>query len=212
MFARVLMSVALTCLCCLTCSAQSAGSPPAFAGLWVVHLGKRVLLTLELHGNGDRLEGSLERPAHMAAEGNTIFSNLLGGTRRDRLQDLSAGPGEVQFRVTDLTDNAVITKYALRIDGNAASLSEADGPPGTPLHLQRASRPVAISTDWQPNRTYSFGDTDTDSSVMKALYDEDQRVRISSVQEAHRSACTAPAAECGKNGYRPGDDASNSSK
>lgn len=178
MLARLLMSFALTCLAGVgLCSAQDAPLPKEVAGLWAVHLGNRVLLTLDLHVDGTHMTGSLERPQHMAAEGNTIFSNLLGGTRRDLLQKVNPISGGLVFSVTDLTDPNAVTRYALKVSGDTATLSEADGPPGTPLSLERVAGPLAISTDWQPNRTYSAEDTDTNSPVMKSLYDEDQRVR-----------------------------------
>ena len=177
MLSRLLIPALVAWFACLGCAAQATGNAQAFAGTWAVRLGTRVLLTLNLQVNGSRIEGVLERPAHLSAEGNTIFSNLLGGTRRDALQDVSTSPRKLLFRVTDLTDSTAVTRYALTIVGDAATLSEANGPPATPLTLERTPAPVAISTDWQPNRTYSAADTGTDSPEMKAMYNEDQRVR-----------------------------------
>jgi hypothetical protein len=178
MFVRIVLSAALASITCLSCSAQTINSPSVYAGSWVVHLGTRTLLMLNLHGEGDHIQGSLDRPAHMADEGNTIFANLRGGIRHDLLRNVKTAPGELLFQVTDLTDDTAITKYELKLSGDTATLSEADALPSRPLHLQRVSGPVILSTDWEPNRTYSDDDdTDTNSTVMKALYDEDQRVR-----------------------------------
>lgn len=177
MLGRNFLCFALAYFVCLSCSAQTATLQEGFAGSWMMRLGTRTLLTLDLHEEGGHLEGSLERPAHMAIAGNTIFSNLRGETRHDLLREVTSTPGALLFQVTDLTDTSAVTRYTLTLHGDTATLAEADGPPDEPLHLQRVSGPATVSTDWEPNRTYSADDTETNSTLMKALYDEDQRVR-----------------------------------
>ena len=70
-------------------------------------------------------------------------------------------------------------RYLLSVDGDRASLSYSDVPPGAlaPWTMERATAPQSTATTWQPNRLYVVGDSDVSSPEMKAIYDADQAER-----------------------------------
>jgi hypothetical protein len=43
--------------------------------------------------------------------------------------------------------------------------------------FERAAGGATVAADWEPNRAYVPGDSDVPSAEMKAIYDEDQKVR-----------------------------------
>ena len=70
--------------------------------------------------------------------------------------------------------------YAMALKENRAGLAFDGLPPGVvvqPYVFERAPRGAAVATDWEPNRAYVAGDSDVPNPQMKAIFDEDQRVR-----------------------------------
>ena len=68
----------------------------------------------------------------------------------------------------------------MTLDGDHALLAYDDLPPGVvvaPLPFERAASGATEATDWEPNRLYTVNDSDTPCAEMKAIFDEDQRVR-----------------------------------
>ncbi len=163
----------------LTCVAQ-VPEAKTFAGTWVMRLGERILFVLTLTSNGANISGSFDRPAEFFSEGNTLFSNMHGGLRHDRVMDSHLSKGVLQFTVSNPTDLKNTAQYTMSIDENRAKLVRTtpdDPAPNNPYIFQRAAAGVKVSTDWEPNRAYSANDLDTPNPEMKTLYDEDQRVR-----------------------------------
>jgi hypothetical protein len=61
-----------------------------------------------------------------------------------------------------------------------AELRPADLPPGVavaPWQFEPASPGARVATDWEPNRVYGPGDSDTPSAEMTAIFNSDQKDR-----------------------------------
>lgn len=152
-----------------------------FTGTWVMKLGDRSLFVLTLTPEGDGINGVYERPAKFTST-NGIFANMRGGVRRDKVVQGVIKNGNLYFKTQDGNDPPSGDAYVMTIKGNGADLSFDDLPPTdiiAPLLFQRAPKSATVSRDWEPNRLYVPGDSDVPNAEMKAIFDEDQRVRQS---------------------------------
>jgi hypothetical protein len=74
-----------------------------------------------------------------------------------------------------------LDRYAMTVSGNQARLALEDVSDGVvipPLLFERAQTNAKVATDWEPNRVYTVHDSDAPSTKMKAIFEEDQRVRL----------------------------------
>jgi len=161
----------------LACAAELGD----FAGTWVMRIGQRNLFVLTLKPAGNQLNGTFDRPKHISSAGN-MFSNMSGGVSHDTVVKASFKDGVLHITVRDASDPKDEDTYMMALNGNRAELSYENLPPGIVLEpriFERVAAGAVVSTDWEPNRVYLPGDSDTPSAAMKAIFDEDQRVRQS---------------------------------
>lgn len=160
------------------CSAQSTD----FAGTWVVKVGHRNLFVLRLKSEGNSFSGQMERPASFSSS-NSTFANI-SGLRRDPIVHSHLDHGILHLTTANSNNPKDTDQYAMTLKADGAQLAFDDLPPGVvaqPLSLERGSADAMVSTDWEPNRLYVPGpDSDTPNPEMKAIFDEDQRVRMQS--------------------------------
>ncbi|MBW4038510.1 MAG: hypothetical protein HIU91_06460 [Acidobacteria bacterium] len=174
----------LSALCMLMSGLAHAAEPTQFVGTWDMAIGHRNLFILTLKLAGDQIQGDLECPKEFSSEHNLIFANMRGGVRHDPVIKSQFVNGKLHLTVRNADDPTDTDDYVMTVEGSKAELEAIDilGPVSIPtgsLHFERTSSEAKIATDWEPNRTYSVTDPDTDqvSAEMKAIYDEDQRVR-----------------------------------
>lgn len=163
----------------ITASVGYAADSKEFSGTWVMKLGERNLFVLTLTPERDGWRGTFERPAQVSST-NGIFANMRGGLRRDRVVRSRFGEGVLHMTVQNAKDAQDEDRYTMSVKGNRAALAPEDLPPGViaqPYLLEHAAAGASVATDWEPNRTYVPGDSDAPSDEMKAIFDEDQRVR-----------------------------------
>ncbi len=159
-------------------SAQNAASS-SFEGMWVMQLGQRNLLVLELHDRGGVVTGSMSRPAKYSST-NGLYANIRGAVRQDPVTVTSKQAGvlhAVERNANNLKDE---DKLAFSLSAGQLVVSWDGLPPDVvvaPRIFKRASSDAKVATDWEPNRVYTLTDTDTLSEEMKMIYTEDQRVR-----------------------------------
>jgi hypothetical protein len=152
-----------------------------FTGTWVLKIGQRNLFVLMLTRDGNNFSGWFERPATFSST-NSTFANMRGGVRRDALVRAEFKGDLLHFITQNASDPKDRDAYALKVNGEHAELSFDDLPPGAvmePYLLERAPANSTVATDWEPNRLYVPSDSDMPSVEMKAIFDEDQRVRTS---------------------------------
>jgi hypothetical protein len=156
--------------------AAESNSP---AGTWVLRIGQRNLFVVTLNKTGDQFRGSFDCPAKMNSAAN-LFYNIAYTTRHDAIVNGTVKDGILHITVQNAADPKDRNMYTLTVTGDHAELAYDDLPPGTviePRILERASIGATVATDWEPNRAYVAGDSDTSNPEMKAIFDEDQRVR-----------------------------------
>ncbi len=161
-----------------TKQAEAVQQAEHFAGTWVMRLGERTLFVLTLTSKNEDVLGSFDRPAEFSSEGNTIFSNMHGGLRHDPVVEGRVLNGSLHLTVQSAENPKDKSRYIMSVHENLATLSPDDDPaPNTPYQFQRTAGIPKVSTNWEPNRAYSISDLDNPNAEMKAIYDEDQRVR-----------------------------------
>jgi hypothetical protein len=173
---NIVIAFAVVCLCATGTSVAAA--PKDFAGTWVMRLDERNLFVLTIAVDGS---GTMARPAKMSVN-RSLFAGLGGGMHRDALMKSTFADQTLKFSVPDPDDPKDEDSYVMTVKGEHAELISGDDPPGSsvPWHFERVPPGAAVSSDWEPNRTYAVGDTDVPCAEMKAMYDEDQRVRMTS--------------------------------
>jgi hypothetical protein len=160
------------------CAAQTGGLQE-FAGTWAMRLGSRNLFVLTLVQEGDGVQGAFDRPAKFSHL-NSIFIDMRGGVRHDKVDKSHFADGVLHLTIRNADDSSDEDSYAMTVNGNRAELAFDDLPPGIVVEARKFERAAAgaqVATDWEPNRAYVAGDSDVDSAEMKAIFDEDQRVR-----------------------------------
>jgi hypothetical protein len=177
--------VFLLCLLAVTTQiAAHASDLKDFTGSWALRLGDRNLFVFTLSPSADCATGTLDRPSEMSAT-NSLYANISNTARRDPITKCHFADGVLHITTQNSSNPKDTDDYAIKIQGNQAELAEDDIPPGVPyipepVKLTRVPAETKVSTDWQPNRAYTLTDSDTSNTEMKALYDEDQRVRSTS--------------------------------
>ena len=123
-------------------------------------------------------KGTLERPQELSLTG-AIFTNIAGASRADPIVK-SHFANDVLHFTTQNADNAKDTDdFIMSVNEGQAELS-FDVPPDIilePFPLQREHSQVKVGSGWVPGRAYTTNDSDIENTEMKAIYDEDQRVR-----------------------------------
>jgi hypothetical protein len=84
-------------------------------------------------------------------------------------------------------------RYIMTLTGpDAATLKFADAPlEPWPLQRVRDTNPRAVSTDWEPRRTYSLDDNAASNAIMQQLFEEDQAARKDYNEFANASQAVA---------------------
>lgn len=162
--------------------AQAPGEEPRdFNGTWVMKIGSQILFIVTLTPGSDGVQGELERPAKLTMSGSRIW-NIGSSIRTDRIVSSHFANGILHLTTQNPNDLSDKADFAMSIRGNQATLAFENLPLGVsvdPFPLEKATKEAKIATDWNPERSYFIGGSDIPNPEMKAIFDEDQRVRAS---------------------------------
>ncbi len=149
-----------------------------FAGTWVMRLGDRHLFVLTLTPADAGMRGTFERPAKFHRS-NGIFAGIEGA-QRDKVLETRLADGVLHLTIQNANDSQDRDGYAMTLKGNRAELIYDDVPSTVvqqPFVFERAPAGATVATDWDPCRAYAPEDSDTPNAEMKAIFDDDQKVR-----------------------------------
>jgi hypothetical protein len=150
-----------------------------FVGTWVMQVASRNLFVLTLADRGGEIHGTLARPAQMRVIGGSLLLGM-SGQRIDKIVKSRFVDGALFLTIQNASDATDQDDLRMTVEGDQAQLALQDLPPGLTLEpsAYRRSRPGAtIAQDWNPDRAYVIGDSDTPSAEMKSIYDQDQKAR-----------------------------------
>jgi len=165
---------------CTLCGAAGAQSTQAVDGEWFVKLGIHTLFVLTLkpgEGNGHAVSGSMARPKHLQTQNMTSFSEVEGPTVVGPIVASEWKGNSLSITLQNPADATDKDTWIFRVKDATHAELQLVGPPFQPLSFVRAEGAVAVSTDWEPGRTYSNEDGAASNPEMKKIFDEDQSVR-----------------------------------
>jgi hypothetical protein len=151
-----------------------------FAGTWAMKIGERNMFVLTLAPAGNGMKGTFERPMKFASNNGT-FANMRDGVRDDVVVVARLKEDTLRFITRNPANEKDEDGYIMTLKGDHAELISDDLPPGLvmePYVFEKGVGGMKVATDWEPNRLYVAGDSDTPNAEMKAIYDENQRVRM----------------------------------
>jgi len=176
---RAAISLLCASLACSNAASAQPGASSTFTGTWVMRLGERNLFVITIAPGAGGITGTFDGPAHYAST-NSIFANISHSVRQDKIVRARIEGSVLHFTARNANDPADEDDYAMTVHGDKGSLTIDDLPANVviePRLLLRVAAGATVATDWQPNRAYTANDSDTPSSEMKAIFDEDQLVR-----------------------------------
>lgn len=188
---------AVTLLLLLFATFSFAAEPNPFAGTWATKLAGRYLLVLRLNhinSDGNVIEGTLDRPGHIqiaAAKtpgSPSVFSQIGDGVRHDKITASRLDGSILHLTVQNASDPSDQDKFNCVLKDGHMEMQFEELPPGIVLDafiFLRAPNSAAVATDWDYGKEYNLDvhnqpnpDTqDQPNAEMKAIFDEDQRVR-----------------------------------
>ena len=175
-----MLSVRLLCGSYVMAAQTSTDQAPVNPmGEWVMRLGHRTMFVLSIHPAkaGQACAGSLARPQHFQTADGVSFNHVSGPTVTESIVACERKADGLSITVVSPTDATDKDTYRLTVrDGSHADL-QIEGLPLGPSKLERATGAVAVSMDWEQNRSYSPDDDVPSNAEMKRIFDEDQRVR-----------------------------------
>lgn len=167
---------------CMVPGAVGAQSTQAVNGEWILKLGIHTLFVLTLkpgEGNDRAVSGSLARPKHLQTQNMASFSQVEGPTVVDPIVASEWKGNSLSITLQNPTDATDKDTWIFRVkDATHAELQLA-GAPFQPMSFARAQGAEAVSTDWEPGRTYSIEDDAASNPEMKKIFDQDQSARAS---------------------------------
>lgn len=181
MYKKTILTTTFAILAMLATSSAQAAPQKDFVGTWVMRLGDRAVFVLTLNPQGEKDRGVFERPAKYTALADSLFVGMQGGIRRDPVIQSYFAAGVLHLTIQNAANPADQDVYTMQVTGDRALLIFENLPPDVvvqPRHFERTTPGTHVATDWEPNRAYAANDYDIPSTEMKAIVDEDQRLRL----------------------------------
>jgi len=171
--AAMLMAIAVS-------GAAAARSAQEFAGHWVFKLGDRNFILLELTAGGGPtgpLQGGLTRPQHFQTSDGLAVSRIEPPIVRFPLVRSAVDGDLLRVTFANPVDAKEEDEFEFRLLGSDKGSLGVAGIPVAPWPLERVTGPVAIATDWVPERIYRPEDSDVPNAEMARIFAADQADR-----------------------------------
>ncbi len=163
----------------ICCNAQTAPSLAVYAGQYVMRLGQRNLIVMNLRLQGATLEGSLKRPRGFGGNTRITVTNPAIATYNVRAALLVGD--HLKLTVVNAEKTSDVDTWNLHlVDPSHATLGSEEvdfAIEPFPLLRVSAQSQESVSTDWDPNHAYGPDDGMPSSPVMASIFAEDQKPR-----------------------------------
>ena len=166
-----------------------ASGPGDYAGQYVLRLGARNFLVVNLRPANGALTGTLSRPHHSSL--GPFFTNISADVITKPIATASVEKDHLHFVATDPSDASDSDAFDLTLlTPTQASLQAADMPVD-PWKLERVpvSPALSVATDWDSSRAYYPDETQRSNPEMQRIMDADQKPR-QSLNMAHADWAT----------------------
>lgn len=159
---------------------QAFGSSPQdFAGQYVLRLGTRNFIVLNLTFVNGQLTGTLSRPQSSTL--GSSFSEISAAVVIEPVSGIKILNDRLHFTASKASDPTDKEDYDLKLLSPTQAALQITDDPLDPWPLLRVppSPALSVATDWTPGKTYSFEDTEQSNPEMQRIVDADQKARNS---------------------------------
>lgn len=172
-------SVSLLVLLSAIASPALAATATDYVGQYVLQLGARNFLVLNLRNVQGMWTGNLSRPRHASL--GSSFSNISSEVITEPIMSAALQQDHLHLIARNPTDPSDTEAFDLTLHPPLHASLQASGFPIDPWTLIRVpiSPLLSVATDWDPHRTYHPDETEKSNPEMQRIFDEDQRPRQS---------------------------------
>lgn len=178
MMKMIYRSVLTVLLFCIAVTPLRAANP--YAGQYVLKLGPRNFLVLNIAEINGALTGTISLPSHMDfGSAGVAFSNISAQAETERITSVSNQQDHLSLTSQNSKDPNDTTNFELRLIPPDHATLKIVGLPFEPWTLTRvpAVPSLSVATDWDRHHTYMLDETDESNPDMQRIYNEDQKVR-----------------------------------
>ena len=167
-----------TCLLLLVLASPAFSSKlEDYDGQFVLRLGNRNFIVLNLGVAGARRTGTISRPRHSSLGAG--FTNISADILTASITSARLVKDHLSFVATDPGNPSDTDAYDLTLRSSSQASLQLSGVPIDPWALDRV--PVVpllrVSKNWNPNRVYHPGESNQSNPEMQRIMDADQAVR-----------------------------------
>jgi hypothetical protein len=193
---RSFMFLAAGTLACAP-GCRQAGSPDTkFGGVWTMSLGQRTFAVLQLTRHADDVTVELTMPDQFEiGQSGFRFAHISNQVKPRPISNVTVQAEHVRFRFTRPDHERDSDELDFTVTGpDTASLAIVDAPfEGWVLKRTAPGTRAAVSTDWDPLRSYSLEDGLPSNDELRRIVEADQQPRqqFFSLSEDQRAAVAA---------------------
>ena len=162
-------------------SAQAKSSPQDYTGTWAMNFGQRTFVVLVLKNRHGNFTGTLSRPEHFELSDGVRFSHISPGITKEKIVSGSMQNGHLHFVTENPKDRTDRSEFdvALTDQDHASIKLTGVSLAAWSFNRSRSRKRPAVSTDWDPKRSYSRDDEDSavSNAEMQRIYEADQKPR-----------------------------------
>ena len=173
----------------ITCGCHKVAEQQGYAGTWVMTVGQRTFAVLIIEERDGKYSGSWTLPEHfeMAMAKNGGFSHVTNTSKRATFASVTIQADHLHFVIPDASAPAEPDEFDMTlVNGNEAAVQYVGVPIAPWLFARNHERTVpTVATDWDAQKTYPVKEqTFAPNAEMRAIYDDDQRVRQKELSDA----------------------------
>ena len=144
-----------------------------------MNLGTKTFMVLKLEKAGETFTGTLSHPDRFQTSNGVRFSRLSSGVGTETVATASIQGDKLHFTTRDANGKDDEAVYDMTLVGQDSAIVKAIDLPIEPWPFSRVrdTNPRAVSTDWEPRRSYSLDDNAASNPEMQQIYEADQQAR-----------------------------------
>lgn len=155
-------------------------SSEVFTGAWVMQLGDRNFIVLELRDEKGTFSGTLSRPADFQTSNGIVFSSIGGGISREIVVGATVTDDHLLFSTENPDEREEgRSEWEMTLTGQDRASIRVLGVPLEAWSFTRSAEksPPTVASDWDPRAAYSSEAKTISNAEMKRIFEADQVAR-----------------------------------